>query len=34
MDAVPGLGEHVDAILQELGKTPAQIEALRAVGAV
>ncbi|MGG4773240.1 CaiB/BaiF CoA transferase family protein [Paenalcaligenes sp. Me52] len=34
MDAVPGLGEHVEAILRELGKTPAQIEALRAAGAV
>lgn len=34
MDAVPALGEHVDAILQELGKTPEQIAALRAAGAV
>lgn len=34
MEAVPALGEHVDAILQELGKTPEQIAALRAAGAV
>ena len=34
MDAVPGLGEHVESILQELGKTPEQIAALRAAGAV
>lgn len=34
MDAVPGLGEHVEAILQELGKTPEEIAALRAAGAV
>lgn len=34
MDAVPGLGEHVESILLELGKTPEQIAALRAEGAV
>ncbi len=34
MDAVPGLGEHVESILLELGKTPEQIAALRAAGAV
>jgi crotonobetainyl-CoA:carnitine CoA-transferase CaiB-like acyl-CoA transferase len=31
---VPGLGEHTDAILAELGRTPDQIAALRAGGAV
>lgn len=34
MDAIPSLGEHVETILQELGKTPEQIAALRAAGAV
>jgi crotonobetainyl-CoA:carnitine CoA-transferase CaiB-like acyl-CoA transferase len=31
---VPGLGEHTDELLAELGRTPDQIEALRASGAV
>ncbi|GAA2460255.1 CaiB/BaiF CoA-transferase family protein [Streptomyces glaucus] len=30
MDAVPAVGEHTDAILAELGRTPADIAALRA----
>jgi formyl-CoA transferase len=30
MDAVPAVGEHTDAILTELGRTPDDIEALRA----
>jgi hypothetical protein len=34
MDAVPALGQHTDAILQELGRTPDQIGQLRADGAV
>ncbi len=34
MDPVPGLGEHTDAILGELGFDRAAIEALRAAGAV
>ena len=34
MDAEPGLGEHVETILQELGKTPEEIAALSAAGAV
>ena len=34
MDAVPALGQHTDAILQELGYGPAQIAQLRADGAV
>ncbi|MFM0291434.1 CaiB/BaiF CoA transferase family protein [Paraburkholderia megapolitana] len=34
MDAVPALGEHTDAILGELGYTSAQIDALRAAGAI
>ena len=34
MDAVPALGEHTDAILQELGCDAAEIAVLRAAGAV
>jgi itaconate CoA-transferase len=34
MDPVPALGQHTDAILQELGYGPAQIAQLRADGAV
>jgi itaconate CoA-transferase len=34
MGPVPGLGQHTDAILNELGLTPAQIAGLRAVKAV
>ncbi|WP_294771325.1 CaiB/BaiF CoA-transferase family protein [uncultured Rhodoferax sp.] len=34
MDAVPALGQHTDAILGHFGYTAAQIEALRAQGAV
>ena len=34
MDAVPALGEHTDAILRALGRTDAQIAALRAAKAV
>ncbi|WP_133646533.1 CaiB/BaiF CoA transferase family protein [Paraburkholderia flava] len=34
MDAVPALGEHTDAILGELGYARAQIDALRAAGAI
>jgi crotonobetainyl-CoA:carnitine CoA-transferase CaiB-like acyl-CoA transferase len=34
MDPVPALGQHTDAILQELGYGPAQIAHLRADGAV
>ncbi|WP_416762096.1 CaiB/BaiF CoA transferase family protein [Roseateles sp. So40a] len=34
MDAVPGLGQHTDAILAELGRDAAQIRALHAEGAV
>ena len=34
MDAVPALGQHTDAILTELGKTAAEIAALRAAGAI
>jgi crotonobetainyl-CoA:carnitine CoA-transferase CaiB-like acyl-CoA transferase len=33
-ESVPGLGEHTDEILAELGRTPEQIQALRASGAV
>jgi crotonobetainyl-CoA:carnitine CoA-transferase CaiB-like acyl-CoA transferase len=34
MDAVPAVGEHTDAILRALGRSPAQIAALRAAKAV
>ncbi|KQP18283.1 CaiB/BaiF CoA-transferase family protein [Pseudorhodoferax sp. Leaf267] len=34
MDAVPGLGQHTDAILRELGWSPGAIEKLRAEQAV
>ena len=34
MDAVPALGEHTAAILQELGRTDADIEQLRAAGTI
>ena len=34
MDAVPALGEHTAAILGELGYSSAQIDALRAAGAI
>ena len=34
MDAIPALGEHTDSILRSLGRTEAQIEALRTTGAV
>jgi len=34
MDAVPALGAHTDAILQELGFSPSEVEALRAAKAV
>lgn len=34
MDAIPALGEHTDPILRSLGRSEAQIEALRATGAV
>jgi itaconate CoA-transferase len=34
MDAVPGLGQHTDAILRELGYTPEQIQHLRKEGVI
>ena len=34
MDAVPGLGQHTDAILAELGRSPDEIAALRRENAV
>jgi crotonobetainyl-CoA:carnitine CoA-transferase CaiB-like acyl-CoA transferase len=34
MDAVPGVGEHTDGILHELGLDPAGIEALRKSSAI
>ena len=33
-ESVPGLGEHTDAILAEMGRTPEQIAALRAAAVV
>jgi formyl-CoA transferase len=34
MDPVPAVGEHTDAILTELGRSPAEIAALRADGVI
>ena len=34
MDPVPALGEHTGAILEQLGYSGAQVEVLRAEGAV
>ncbi len=34
MDAIPALGEHTEAVLGELGYSDAEIESLRAAGAV
>ena len=34
MGAVPGLGEHTDAVLGELGVTPDELARLRADGAI
>ena len=34
MDAVPAVGQHSEAILRELGRTDAQIAALREMGAI
>jgi crotonobetainyl-CoA:carnitine CoA-transferase CaiB-like acyl-CoA transferase len=34
LESVPGLGEHTDEILQELGRSAEQIAALREAGAV
>jgi itaconate CoA-transferase len=34
MDPIPAIGEHSDAILRELGRSDAEIGALRAAGAV
>jgi crotonobetainyl-CoA:carnitine CoA-transferase CaiB-like acyl-CoA transferase len=34
MGAVPGLGEHTDAVLEELGLSPDEIAGLRAEGAI
>ncbi|WP_321816303.1 MULTISPECIES: CaiB/BaiF CoA-transferase family protein [unclassified Paraburkholderia] len=34
MDPVPALGEHTDAILDELGYSASQVQALRAAGAI
>ena len=34
MGDVPALGQHTDAVLQELGYAPAEIDAFRAAGAV
>ncbi len=34
MDPVPGLGQHTDAVLQELGFTTAEIDRWRAAGAI
>jgi itaconate CoA-transferase len=34
MGAVPGLGQHTDSVLAELGAAPDDIAALRAQGAI
>jgi len=34
MDPVPAVGEHTEAILAELGRTPDEIESLRAEGVI
>jgi itaconate CoA-transferase len=34
MGAVPGLGQHTDSVLAELGMAPAEIDALRVQGAI
>jgi crotonobetainyl-CoA:carnitine CoA-transferase CaiB-like acyl-CoA transferase len=34
MDPVPALGEHTDVVLASLGYATAQIEQLRAAGAI
>jgi itaconate CoA-transferase len=34
MGAVPGLGQHTDAVLTELGMSQNQIDALRVQGAI
>ncbi len=34
MDAIPAIGEHSDAILRELGRSDAEIAAIRAAGAI
>ena len=34
MDAVPGLGQHTEAILRELGRTPEDMAVLRGQGAI
>jgi crotonobetainyl-CoA:carnitine CoA-transferase CaiB-like acyl-CoA transferase len=34
MGSVPGLGEHTDAVLDELGFTDSEIAALRGQGAI
>jgi itaconate CoA-transferase len=34
MDPVPAVGEHTNAILSEMGMSSAEIEALRAQGAI
>ena len=34
MGAVPGLGQHTDAVLAELGKSQNEIDALRVQGAI
>jgi crotonobetainyl-CoA:carnitine CoA-transferase CaiB-like acyl-CoA transferase len=34
MDPIPAVGEHTDAILAELGRTPEQVRALHEAGAV
>ena len=34
MDAIPAIGEHTDAVLRELGRTEADIAALRSTRAI